>query len=519
MSREDWKNFNGHYNLDLNLPGILGIGFSLKIPKDKLNEHIRQIRDEGYPEYVVWPEYGREIYTSNVFIEPFSGKNLQAFGYDMMTEPVRKEAMERARDMDLAALSGKVRLVQENGSDVQAGNLIYVPVYQKGLAINTVEQRRAALKGWVYSPCRMNDLISGILRNWELEDNLHIYYLHIYDGLIRSSESLLFESHYPDEQKIAEKDRFTLDLPIDFNGHRWTLVFTQREGGIFIDYLGAWGLLVGGFIISILLFLLTRSLINTRYNAQKIAEKLTVELKESENRPRTIMEASPVPMILSKMDNMEVIIANETFGKLFKISVSETIGQKLPYFYHNEKDQISLLRAVRTMGFVDNYELLLKKSDGGPFWCSMSLKLLTLDGEQVLITAFHDITERKKAEVEIIKYRGHLEEMVAERTRELTVSEQKLQQSLKEISDYKLALDETSLVAITDSKGIIMHANDTFCKVSKFSRDELVGNTHRIINSGFHSRDFLLTFGTQFPKARSGGGRLRIKPRMAVIIG
>lgn len=68
-----------------------------------------------------------------------------------LTEPVRRAAMERAQDEDLAVLSGKVKLVQETDHDVQPGALMYVPVYRPGLPVANVAQRRAALVGWVYS--------------------------------------------------------------------------------------------------------------------------------------------------------------------------------------------------------------------------------------------------------------------------------------------------------------------------------------------------------------------------------
>ncbi len=69
--------------------------------------------------------------------------------------------------------------------------------------------------------------------------------------------------------------------------------------------------------------------------------------------------------------------------------------------------------------------------------------------------------------------------------------EEDLQKIIKEISDYKYALDESSIVAITDQKGVIKHANDNFCKIAKYSREELIGQDHRIVNSGYHSKEFI----------------------------
>ena len=61
---------------------------------------------------------------------------------------------------------------------------------------------------------------------------------------------------------------------------------------------------------------------------------------------------------------------------------------------------------------------------------------------------------------------------------------------MEKLADFKYALDIASIVAITDNKGIITYVNDTFCKISGYSKEELIGKTHRIVNSGFHSKSF-----------------------------
>src|SRR6185295_1749722 len=82
---------------------------------------------------------------------------------------------------------------------------------------------------------------------------------------------------------------------------------------------------------------------------------------------------------------------------------------------------------------------------------------------------------------------AHLER----RAHESDQAEERIRASMKEVNNLKTALDEHAIVAITNPQGIIISANDKFCAISKYAREELVGQDHRIINSGYHPRAFI----------------------------
>src|SRR5262249_5585884 len=99
-----------------------------------------------------------------VFLEPLDERNRRALGFDMMSEPTRRRAMERARDEGVPALSGKVVLVQDSRLGIRpAGSLLYLPVYTTPTAPTSLEARRSSLLGFVYSPFRAEDFFASAL--------------------------------------------------------------------------------------------------------------------------------------------------------------------------------------------------------------------------------------------------------------------------------------------------------------------------------------------------------------------
>jgi PAS domain S-box-containing protein len=92
-------------------------------------------------------------------------------------------------------------------------------------------------------------------------------------------------------------------------------------------------------------------------------------------------------------------------------------------------------------------------------------------------------------------------------------AEELLQHTRQELSTYKYALDESAIVAITDQKGVITHVNDNFCKISKYNRDELIGQDHRIINSSYHDKDFIREIWLSIANGKIWKGEIKNKAK------
>lgn len=224
------KKFSTYYkNLDLlkKYPGMQGLGYVEVFPARRLSQHLREVRASGLPRYWVWPSFPRNTYSSIVFLEPPDWRNQRAFGYDMLTDPIHRRAMEQARDSGGPAISGRTILVQETTQAVQAGFLIYVPLYKADVRLKTNEDRLAALRGYIYSPFRTRDLFAATFQS---EPELpKLVQFEVYDGEPNPG-NLLYDSN--DKIEFGEDDHspdfdhtFVYELP----GRNWTFYVSATD--------------------------------------------------------------------------------------------------------------------------------------------------------------------------------------------------------------------------------------------------------------------------------------------------
>src|SRR5690606_33727553 len=128
VTRDEFHAYYEALQLGKNYPGIQGVGFTIAIQPEQRDAHVAEIRGQGFPNYNLYPAGERDLYTSIIYLEPFYGRNLRAFGYDMFSESTRRAAMERARDTGESAITGKVNRGRGVGQGGHAGFLVCLPV-------------------------------------------------------------------------------------------------------------------------------------------------------------------------------------------------------------------------------------------------------------------------------------------------------------------------------------------------------------------------------------------------------
>ena len=192
------------------------------------------------------------------------------------------------------------------------------------------------------------------------------------------------------------------------------------------------------------------------------------KIEESEKKYRFLFDNNPLPMWIIDESNFKFLDVNEMAILRYGYSPDEFLAMKaVDIIPEADRERFVQLNNFPEINKTDHSNGIWnhKKKDGTIIPVEITAQKIIFEGSNAQFILSNDITERKKAEL-------------------------KLEMRNKEIRDYKFAMDESSIVGITNQKGIIIYANDNFCKISKYSREELIGQHNQIVSSGYHSNAF-----------------------------
>ncbi|HYE63035.1 MAG TPA: CHASE domain-containing protein [Phycisphaerales bacterium] len=318
VSRQEFQEFVGRLELARLYPGIQGIGFTARSP-DGRRESVEALgRSEwaGVFEFRVWPpEPARDEYHAVLYLEPLDDRNRRAIGFDMYSQPARREAMERARDTGMPAMSGPVRLVQEVDEDnAQPGFLVYVPVYRNGTSPKTIEERRAALVGFVYSPFRATDLFTHLLASVGHTRTG----VEVYDGVERTEGHLLYSEH-----SAPAPSGFTASETVTFAGRTWTIDHHALPG-----FEQAWGrgLVLPAFLAGTGISALLALIAGREARARAAADHAREQSRAATAELRQTLDTAAVGLVRVSRD-LRYIAANPGYAEIAGLPVESIAGR------------------------------------------------------------------------------------------------------------------------------------------------------------------------------------------------
>lgn len=456
LNRQEWQTYVSNLHLEEHFPGILGVGFSLRVTAAQKEILERQVRASGMQNFAIRPASPRDEYHTIVFLEPAVGRNLRAFGYDMFTEATRQTAMARARDQAQTALSGRVILVQETKEDVQPGFLLYQPVYRRGQPIGTEAQRREALLGFVYMPLRARDLFSPLLNSYAANVDVEIF-----DGDKISPDTLLYASRATgaDRKPLLEKIH-----RIEMAGTTWTL--RHRTQPSFEASLSKpWGVLLAGLILSFLLAGAVWSLAWTRNRAWSLARSMTLELGRSESRLNSIVGTAPDAIVTLDQEGI-ITSLNHTSERMFGQSAENLLGGHISNLIPDlggRKVKQYLARPLQSTDASASsaFDASGLRANGDSFPISIALGEFADDGRSHLSLIIRDVSAARLAAADLL-----LRERALESSTDGVV-----------ISDMTLP-DQP-----------IIYVNPAFERITGYRRDEVLGRNCRFLQGPETSRE------------------------------
>lgn len=262
--------------LDANFYGIQALGVIEYVPAARKEAHLAAMRQQGVTHYALTPPGERDVYAPYIQNIPDVDRYADVLGLDAWSTPVRREAMETARDSGMPAITGKLILAADQGRDAPPGFIMYLPLFAHGQPQNTVSQRRANLIGWVSATFHMDDFMASLYG--KPVSGLSIA---IYDGIRTDHQSLMYPAGtIPGQLMTSHQPALQAKEYMVVAGQTWTLVLStlpdfEQNFGRSSDVIIA----IFGIGASLVLALLGHVMVVGHARAVALANHMTLELR------------------------------------------------------------------------------------------------------------------------------------------------------------------------------------------------------------------------------------------------
>jgi signal transduction histidine kinase/ActR/RegA family two-component response regulator len=317
VSREDWRRYVTQLDLSQRFPGMHALGFAIRLRPAELAEHIEAMRHQGLTNYRVWPTGRRDEHAADAFIEPLVGPNARVLGFDMLSDPALRSAIERARDSGEESVAPESGRFRKSAPDPHLYFLMYAPVYGTRAAPVTVAKRRAALRGYVFGAFDGQEIVRSVLHDRPTGTSCDIY-----DGE-QTSSGALRDTELPAASRPARTESATLTTTRsgEIAGYPWTLRCRRASAEQGANANPSLMVLAAGIPVSLLLFTIAYSRLTLRKRAQKLANEITATLRQN------VEEAQRVEANLRQAQKLQAISSlAEGIARDFNSPLGEILG-------------------------------------------------------------------------------------------------------------------------------------------------------------------------------------------------
>ena len=394
VSRGDWKDYSNAINVKENFPGIFGIGYIERVEHKNLNNFVKFMKEkEGFKDYKIYPTIDTPTLNIVKFIEPYEF-NAKVLGINIMFEQNRVEAAKLAIESGKATITNRIMLFQDKNK--KPGFMLFLPIYEKGKPINTVDERVKFFKGFVYAPFVGENFL------YDLANLQGIYYdIAIYDGKEENDEALIYSSHSKPKSILS---KFSVKRVVSIKQREWTIVWKSTpKFEYFIDTKEPQLIIIIGVLCSIAIFLFSFNILARANKTQQMFDEKTRSLQNVTERTQAILGTVVDGIITIDMQGY-IESFNASAERIFGYVASEVIGKKInllmPEPYQSEHD--FYLRNYLTTGKAKvigiGREVIAKRKDATTYPDELGVSVFEINGEKMFVGSVRDISERKIAD-------------------------------------------------------------------------------------------------------------------------